>query len=335
MSALTRRLRGVAAAVLVMGLAGAVTVPATAAAQAPGPDAEPGAVEVTISEIDLDGPRISPVTVTVANHGDSAVRRLSVTFEGPTGWAVAPAVVEHKGALKPGQTVDSQFQIQVPEQRDGFRIHRFSAVATYGGGDGAGTATGSRDVVQGEAQPNLAAAFDNVGVTDESNTAPGDFDGGGNSFSAQKLADVGVTPGSTISALGADFTWPDVPAGTPNNVTASGDAITLAGQGSRLAFLGSGSSFGASGMVTVHYTDGSSSTGSLGFPNWSFQEATEHGATLVASSDGRNRPDGYGNAGIPYRVFANSIPVDPAKTVELVVLPSSSTLHVFDMALVP
>lgn len=323
--------RIVRAAVLAVALvvAGPVAPLLTAPASAS------GAVDVTISEIDLDGPRISAVTVTVANESADVIRKLEVTFEGPTGWAVAPAVVEHKGALQPGDTLDAHFKIQVPEQREGFRIHRFSAVATYGGGDGNGSATGVRSVVQGQPLPDLASAFDNVGVTDESDPTAGDFDGDGNTFSAQKLADVGITPGATVSAVGADFVWPDVPAGTPDNATASGEAIELDGQGSRLAFLGSGSSFGASGTATIYYTDGTSSTGSFGFPNWSFQDATAYGATLVASADGRNRPDGYGNAGIPYRVFANSIPVDPGKTVDLVVLPSSPTLHVFDLQLVP
>ena len=36
--------------------------------------------------------------------------------------------------------------------------------------------------------PSLAAAFDNVGITDDSDPAPGNFDGYGNSFSATALA---------------------------------------------------------------------------------------------------------------------------------------------------
>ncbi|WP_109510022.1 NEW3 domain-containing protein [Nocardioides speluncae] len=298
-----------------------------------GSAAAAGAVEVTIAEVDLDGPHIATTTVTVTNNGSTRLTRLNVSFKGPVGWAVQPASQSWSKAVSPGASATLTFKIQVPAPRPGFRIRTFAATATYTGGDGAGTAVGTRTQYTGEALPNLAAAYNNVGVTDESATTAGDFDGEGNSFSAQKLAAVGVTPGGTVTALGVDFTWPDVAPGEEGNVAAGGQAVQLSGTGERLAFLGSGSSFGASGNVTVHYTDGTSSTGFFGFPNWSFQEPGTHGATLVASSDGRNRPDGYGNAGIAYRVFAHQVDIDPSKTVAFVVLPSSPSLHIFDMKL--
>lgn len=296
--------------------------------------AETGQVDVSITEVDLDGPAISPVTVTVTNGGDERLRRLSVTFSGPKGWAVAPDQRTWKPAVSPGESVDLEFQVRVPENRPGFRVRTFTATASYTGGDGAGAATGTRVQRTGDPQPDLASAYNNVGVTDESNTTPGRFDSEGNSFSAQKLADVGVVPGGAVAALGATFTWPDVAAGQPNNVTGGGQAISLTGQGTKIAFLGSASGVGSSGTVTVFYTDGSSSTGTIGFPNWSFEAADTHGATLVASSDGRNRPSGYGNAGIAYRVFANAIDIDAGKTVDFVILPGTGTLHFFDMEIV-
>lgn len=135
-----------------------------------------------------------------------------------------------------------------------------------------------------------------MAITDESATTAGNYDGEGNSFSAQKLAAVGLTPGATVEALGAELTWPDVPAGTKDNVGSAGQAITLSGKGSKLVFLGSGVTSAATGSTTVYYTDGTSTTGTFGFPNWSFDPVTAHGATLVKSTDDRNRPDGYGNA---------------------------------------
>ncbi len=305
--------------------AAVAVAPASAAADA---------VEVTISEVDLDGPTIADVTVTVANNSDDRMSRVAVAFTGPKAWTVYPEERTLQGSIRPGQSVQVAFQIRVPEPRPGFRVRTFRATVSYRGGDGAGTAVGQRVQQTGQPLPDLAAAYDNVGVTSESDTTPGDFDGDGNSFSAEKLAEQGVTPGGTVSALGATFTWPDVAPGVANNATAGGQAIELDGTGSRLAFLGSGSSYAANGTATVYYTDGTTSTGSFGFPNWSFQEGDAHGATLVVATKGRNRPDGYGDAAYDYRIFANSIPVDPAKTVDLVVLPGSPSLHVFDLQLV-
>ncbi|MFI2370811.1 NEW3 domain-containing protein [Streptomyces sp. NPDC018833] len=315
----------------------AVAFTAVPAAAAPAAEEPPPAAhtEVAISPVDLNGPAISAVKVTVTNAGPDRMRRLRVAFEGPAGWAVQPALRSVDGSYAPGADATAEFRIQVPEPRSGFTMRTFTATATYKGGDGEGTATGTRVQRSGPVLARLADAYNNVGITDENNTGPGDYDGEGNSFSAQKLADVGLTPGAAVTALGARLTWPSAVPGTKNNVAGTGQAVRLDGKGSRLVFLGSGVTTGATGTATVIYTDGSGTSGAVGFPNWSFQEATEHGATLVKSTNGRNRPDGYGNAGIAYRVFANSIPLDPAKTVEVVVLPANAGVHLFDMAVAP
>jgi hypothetical protein len=298
------------------------------------PAAVAQSVSVAVGEVDLDGPAVNPVTVTVTNSSSKALSKVSASLSGPVGWTVS-GTQTLAAQIRPGQSTQLTFWVQVPEMRPGFRTYSFTASVTYRGGDGVGSATATRTTHTGTVLPNLAAAYNNVGVTDESATTAGNFDGDGNSFSAQKLADVGLTPGATVSAVGASFTWPSAAAGTPGNVASAGQAVALSGKGSRLAFLGSGSNFGASGVATVYYTDGTTSTGGFGFPNWSFQAATEHGATLVASSIGRNRPSGYGDAAYPYRVFANSFAIDSAKTVEFVILPSNGAVHVFDMKLVP
>ncbi|MGW1138183.1 NEW3 domain-containing protein [Streptomyces zhihengii] len=324
----TTTLRAVAAA----GALLLVPAPAVAA------DARPAAAagtEVTISPVDLQGPAISAVDVTVKNTAPERLRSLKVSFAGPVGWAVQPAERSVDGSLAQGQSATAQFRIQVPEARAGFRIRTFTATATYRGGDGAGSATGTRSQRTGEPVANIAAAYNAVAITDESNTAPGNYDGEGNSFSAQKLADAGLTRGAEVTALGAKLRWPDVPSGTKDNVSSAGQAVALTGKGSNLVFLGSGVGSGATGSATVFYKDGTSTSGSFGFPNWSFDPPNAHGATLVASSNGRNRPSGYGNAGIAYRVFAHAIALDPAKEVEFVVMPANANVHVFDMAVAP
>ncbi|MFB8031200.1 MULTISPECIES: NEW3 domain-containing protein [unclassified Streptomyces] len=329
-----QRIGALRALAVALATAGAsVLVPATAAGAA---SAAPAAVaEVSISPVDLDGPAISAVKVTVRNGGPQRLRSLKVRFAGPTGWAVQPSVQDVGGSLAAGRSTDATFRIQIPERRPGFVIRTFTATATYQGGDGRGTASGTRTERSGSPLENLESAYNNVAVTDESATGPGDFDGEGNSFSAQQLAAVGLRRGAAVEALGARLTWPDVAAGTKDNVASSGQAVKLAGKGSKLVFLGSGVTSGATGSATVYYTDGTADTGTFGFPNWSFDPADAHGATLVKSTDGRNRPDGYGNATVQYRVFAHAIPLDPARTVEFVVLPANANIHIFAMATAP
>lgn len=114
----------------------------------------------------------------------------------------------------------------------------------------------------------LADAFNDVGVTTSAAPAPGDLDGGGSSFLAERLAEMGVTPGATVAANGFSFTWPDAQPGTKDNVASGGETIRLEGKGNALAILGTGTSGSASGAATVHYADGTVTTGVLGLPNW-------------------------------------------------------------------
>jgi hypothetical protein len=293
-----------------------------------------GTVTLSIEDFVLAGPAVEEVDVTVLNDSAATLRTAEIAFRGPVGWQVEPGEQAVR-SIRAGRSAVVTFQVRIPEQTPGFKIRTFTATATYRGGDGAGTATATRSVRSGEPLADLAAAYNNVGITSESDTAPGDYDGDGNSFSAEKLADAGAGRGATVEALGATLTMPDVDPGTPDNVASGGQAVELDGQGERLVFLGSGVGFGATGSATVYYTDGTTSSGSFGFPNWSFQEADAHGATLVVSSTGRNRPDGYGDAAYQYRLFAHSIQLTDGKTVDFVVLPGNSALHVFDLAVAP
>ncbi|HVK20589.1 MAG TPA: Gfo/Idh/MocA family oxidoreductase [Actinokineospora sp.] len=179
---------------------------------------------------------------------------------------------------------------------------------------------------------NLAAAFNNVGITNETNTTPGNFDGAGNSFSAQKLADAGLRSGVAVTALGASIVWP-TGVGVVNNAVGAGQVIRLSGKGSKVVVLGSGIGAAPSGELVVKYTDGTTARGTITFPNWT--QPASGGATAVATSIGRNRQSGYGDTAYRYTVFAHSVTTDPAKTVDTVTLPVNSGLHFFGLGLAP
>ena len=223
----------------------------------------------------------------------------------------------------------------IPAKRPGFALRIFSTEASYKGGDGSGSATTTRGIPTGSPLENLAAAFNSKGITSASAPTAGDFDGYGNTFSAEKLAEAGAGKGAQVEVLGAKLQMPSVEPGTPDNVASGGQAVRVPGQGQKLVLLGSGSNYGATGTVTVYYTDGTAATGSIGFPNWSFQEADAHGALLAISTDGRNRPNGYGDSAYQYRLFAHSVQLDPKKTVDFVILPGNAALHVFAVGIAP
>jgi beta-glucosidase len=182
---------------------------------------------------------------------------------------------------------------------------------------------------------SLAAAFDNVGVTEDSDPSPGNFDGYGNSFSATALADAGITPGSPVTSGGVTFTWPDVAPGEPDNVVASGQTIAVSGSGSTLGFLGVANNGVASGMGTIGYTDGSTQSFTIGFQNW-IDATPADGDALVATTSYFNRTT-PGAARTP-SLFSASVPLQTGKTVASVTLPdvssttvstSTTSMHIF------
>jgi len=144
-----------------------------------------------------------------------------------------------------------------------------------------------------------------------------DFDGVGNSYSLQALAAAGLTPGATVSYDGLSFTWPDVPAGQPDNVLALGQTVPLSGTGSKLGFLGASSPSTVLATGMVHYADGTSSEFTFTLDNyWDAPGVSNDAvATLpyVNGTSGKNDHTVY--------VFYASVPIIPGREVRAVTLP--------------
>jgi lysophospholipase L1-like esterase len=183
----------------------------------------------------------------------------------------------------------------------------------------------------------LSAAFDNVGISDNSDTAAADLDGSGHSFSAEDLAAAGWTPGVQITLNATALTWPDVPAGQADNVVADGQTIALAGSGSALTFLLAGTAADSDATGTVGYADGSTQTFSLSVADWT----TGPTDTMAVQLPHWNGPDG--TLANPVRLYADTVALNASATVASVTLPtisaapgpSTAAMHVFALALRP
>ena len=266
--------------------------------------------------------------------GSTRLTDAKLAVSAPAGWKVSP-VTARLHQLKPGASASAAYRITGPKAAPGTTTTAITATASYrAGAAGQGSVSGQVTITSVVPYPTLADAFNNVGITAEATPAPGNFDGTGDSYSADALASVGVTPGSAVSANGATFTWPNVAAGTADNVATAGEAITLGGKGSSLAFLGSETG-AVSGTVTVTYTDGTTSTGSLGFPNWCCTPPTAYGAQVAITTNHRDTPSGPANFGISYQVFTNTVPLTAGKTVASVTLPNEAAIHIFGLAIQP
>jgi len=180
---------------------------------------------------------------------------------------------------------------------------------------------------------DLTPFFDNVGVTDDSAPTVGDFDGDGNSYSAEALAADGITPGGNVTSDGVTFTWPDVAAGAADNVIAQGQTIALSGSGTTLGFLGTGVNAAYSATGTVYYADGSSQSFTVSFVNWT-SGSPPAGDTVVAKTTVLNGPTGQSSK--TRYLYGAFVPLQAGQTVEAVQLPSAgsgdSGIHIFAVA---
>jgi hypothetical protein len=171
---------------------------------------------------------------------------------------------------------------------------------------------------------NLAASFNDVGITADTNTAPGNFDGGGASFSATALTNAHAGPNATVSASGVSFTRPNVAAGTNDNTVAEGQTISMSGSPHTLGFLVSGSYGPAAGSGTITYTDGSTQSYTLTAPDW-FSTTPPSGGALAVSSAYQNRQGNttYSGSG---DIFSETVALTSGKSIASVTLPPGGAL---------
>jgi beta-glucosidase len=276
------------------------------------------------------------VTATLVNDGDYAMPQARFGLSAPRGWTVTPAG-HAPGAIGPGQTVTASFHVAVPADAEP-GSHTLTARVSYrpGQGSGGGVVTGSATVAVPYA--SLAAANDNPGISDNSDVAGGNFDLGGDSYSAQALAagtPTPLTPGGQVTVGGTTFTWPDVPAGTNDNVVADGQTVNVSGSGTDLGLLGAGQNGTATGTITVNYTDGTSQSFTLNMADW-YSNAAATGDQVVTTTSSWNQSNPSGPH--PVSVYFASVPLQAGKTVASVTVPSlpgsfgQTEMHIFAMA---
>jgi beta-glucosidase len=276
------------------------------------------------------------VTATVVNDGDYAMPGARFTLSAPAGWTVTPAGPVPP-AVAPGQTVTVRFNVTAPASAQPGSA-TLSAKVSYQAGPGSPGGVVEASTTVSVPYSSLAAAYDNIGISNNSDEAAANYDLGGDSYSAQSLetgTPTPLTPGGQVTIDGTTLTWPDVPAGTLDDVVANGQTVDLSGSGSDLGILGAGQNGTATGTITVNYTDGTSQSFSLSMADW-YADAPATGDQIVNTSAWNYQNDPLG----PHQVsvYFASVPLQAGKTVASVTLPSlpgsfgQTEMHVFAMA---
>lgn len=184
-------------------------------------------------------------------------------------------------------------------------------------------------------------SYNNIGVSDDSDSKEANFDGLGDSYSAQALQADGCNPGDNAffgGTRGTVFQWPSGISGAPNNVIADGQTLPVNSlkRASILAFAGASVGGPVSGTAIIHYSDGSQQTFQLGFSDWTLDSGKAHPAFANKvmymmpyhnTLNGREQVKTY--------IFYASVALQPHKVVQSVTLPvavGGKQMHVFAIA---
>jgi predicted alpha-1,2-mannosidase len=173
--------------------------------------------------------------------------------------------------------------------------------------------------------------YTNIGISADGQIVGTGYDGSGYTYSANALAAAGLTPGAPVTVGGVSYTWPDVPAGQADSIETDGQTIPVAFPAgtTTIGLLGSAIDAGASGAtgtLTVTYTDGSTQQIPVAFSDWTLGAGADQllpSDTIVATTPYRNRIQGITQPVTTY-VYATSAALQPGKTVASVTLPTTS-----------
>jgi len=188
------------------------------------------------------------------------------------------------------------------------------------------TPAAPRNIVDGPfVQISLLPYFNNKGIGSAPDQA--NFDGSGFSYPADQLPPAGQT-----ILNGIPFQFPNSAPRTNDNVAALGQTITLPQGNYQQASLLVATSWGTiNGKIVVHYTDGSTSSGSFEAPDWGI------GPSGVVNTSYRYAPSGKSGS---VHIYAIQITMDRTKRASSLTLPTTTQpsqyipcLHVFALTL--
>ena len=266
-----------------------------------------------------------------ANNATNEPQKVKVQITAPPGVTISPnsATIE----VPPHGTGTTELTLTAAA---GTTQNFYSAPVTLTT-ESTGQAQSLSQTVLVAATGSLLSTFNNTGISDSSDAAAANFDGDGFSYSASALAADGFNPGQPVTVNGVTFTWPLPSGGFPDNTVPNGQTVTVnAPSGTQtLAFLAAATNGPVTAPVTLHYSDGSTSTYWLGLSDWTLNGGAgtpSYGNQVAATTSERDSPGGQ--QAVSTDVFYAAVPVIQGKTLTSVTLPTGSSAsheHIFSI----
>ncbi|MFD7607794.1 LamG-like jellyroll fold domain-containing protein [Streptomyces mirabilis] len=221
---------------------------------------------------------------------------------------------------------------------------------------------------------SFTVCLNNTAISPDATMTEGNADGSGHSMSATDLTNAGWSTGGPVTVDGATFALPAFGSGQKDNVLAANQTITFGGSGNALVFLANSTNAGladpgaiagdstapyvpagtaVSGSYcfdgttplgvcpatgTIAYTDGTATSYDLTVPDWISGPSASAAFALPHWNSTSSQITEAAGAGP--KIYAFSVPIDPAKTVASVTLPdvtqqvgnSTQGLHIYGIA---
>ncbi|GCF07104.1 hypothetical protein [Dictyobacter arantiisoli] len=177
----------------------------------------------------------------------------------------------------------------------------------------------------------LASYYDpykNVAVSDNANTSAANIDGGGYSYSMQELSRY-ILPGDVLNYNGTQLYWPNVLAGSPDNITANGQTFTFnstyANNKTKIGFIGTATGGASCGNITISFIVGNPQTYNLCMDDWTLGGSKQYPiGQYFFGFPGRNTASGSQQSVKTYLFYYEiALPVGSANVVS-VTFPSST-----------
>ncbi|MGH3166972.1 MAG: glycoside hydrolase domain-containing protein, partial [Trebonia sp.] len=272
-----------------------------------------------------------------ANNATSRPQKVRVSLTAPSGVTVTPSTATIE--VPPHGTGTTTLTVAA----DASTTQNFYSVPVTMTTESTGATQSLSQTILVAASGSLLSTFNNVGISGSGDASAANFDGGGYSYSASALAADGFTPGQNVTVNGVTFAWP-LPTGSyPDNTVPDGQTINVnAPSGTQtLAFLAAANNGPVEAPLTLHYSDGSTSTYFLGLSDWTLNgggSTPSFGNQIAAATSYRDCMGGQGCTNgqdtVGTDVFYTAIPVDAGKTLTSVTLPSdpmASQEHIFSI----
>jgi hypothetical protein len=164
------------------------------------------------------------------------------------------------------------------------------------------------------------------GISNDSAPTAANLDGGGNSYSNNSLDAAGLSAGTLVSVYGFTVSWPVVAPAAHDNWGSYGAVVPVKGSGTALEIIGAAVGGASSGTATIAYTDGTTSSFTLAFSDWTLggggagRLSTNY---VVAAMPYRNTP--AGRQQVTTYVFATMVGLQPGKPLQSLTLPTVHT----------